>query len=165
MINRKPIIPIQNNTTERKVGFSDVNKEVIATRGVKLRNKEAEKREAEKLEKEQYKERFEKAADQRIQDEQDTNARALNTVSKFMKMFENKMLNKNKTDIALNVEREIKQELIKLITDLNNDETTDEYGTGSVVAISILLKIVLNLRDRMNDLEYENVQLKKSLSK
>jgi hypothetical protein len=168
MINKRHITPMQNRNiivpSEKKVGFTDVNKEVVATRGVKLRNKAAEKREAEKLEREQYKERFEKAADQSVQNEQDTQERSLNTITKFMKMFENKILHRNKTSIALDVEREIRQELVQLVIELDNDETKDEYGTGSVIAITILSKIVLNLRDRINDLEYENVQLKKHLS-
>jgi len=163
--NKRSIIPMQNRnitpSKEPKIGFTDVNKDVVATRGVKLKNKAAEKREAEKLEREQYKERFEKAADQSFKDDQDTHEKALNTISKFMKMSEDKTLSRNKGSIALDVEREIRQELRQLVIDLDNDETKDEYGTGSIIAISILSKIVLNLRDRINDLEYENVQLKK----
>jgi hypothetical protein len=139
----------------RKMGFQDTGKEVVATRGVKLKNKAAEKAEAEKLEKKQYKEKFEKVADQTMKNMEDSNTRAMNTISKFLKMSEDKTLVRNKGAIALDVEREIRQELIQLVMDFDNDETEDEYGKGSVIAISVLSKIVLNLRDRVNELEYQ----------
>lgn len=140
---------------QKQMGFQNPDKEVVATRGVKLRNKAAEKIEAEKIERQQYKEKFEKAADRTMKNIEDNNTKAMNVISKFIKMSEDKTLRKNKGAIALDVEKEIRQELIQLVMDFDNDETEDEYGKGSVIAISVLSKIVLNLRDRINDLEYE----------
>lgn len=148
----------------KKIGFQNTDKPVVATRGVKLKNKASEKAELEKIEKQQYKEKFERAADRTMQNIEDNNTKALNVISKFLKMSEDKTLHKNKGAIALDVEREIRQELIQLVMDFDNDATEDEYGKGSIIAISILSKIVLNLRDRLNDLEYELVN-KKSIIK
>ena len=148
----------------KKIGSQNTDKPVVATRGVKLKNKASEKAELEKIEKQQYKEKFERAADRTMQNIEDNNTKALNIISKFLKMSEDKTLHKNKGAIALDVEREIRQELIQLVMDFDNDATEDEYGKGSIIAISILSKIVLNLRDRLNDLEYELVN-KKSIIK
>lgn len=152
-------------TNQPKVSFQNTNKEVTATRGLKLKNKNAEKKEQEKIEREQYKEKFEKSADQAVQNYEDKNKKALEVISKFMRLSEDKTLSKNKGYIGIDVEKEIRQELIQLVIDLDNDESESEYGKGSVVAISILSKIVLNLRDRINDLEFEISSLKNGIKR
>ena len=67
---------------------------------------------------------------------------------------------KNKGSIANDVEREIRQELIQLALDLNNDEFEEGNGKGSVVVLSAITKVLLQYRDRINQLEFEIHQLK-----
>ncbi len=148
----------------RRLGFQDVDKEVVATRGVKLKNKNAERKEKEKIEREEYKRKFDEKAEKTIQHYNEQNNRAINIISRFIKMAEDKTLAQNKGGIADDVEREIRQDLIQLALDLNNDENEEDNGKGSVVALSAVTKIILLYRDRLNELEYELLQLKRELN-
>ena len=78
-------------------------------------------------------------------------------------MTEDRTLNRNRGSIANDVEREIRQEIIKLAEDMNNDENEENDGKGSVVVLSVVTKILLNYRDRLNDMEFEIQQLKREL--
>lgn len=143
------------DNTNRKVGFSNVNKEIVATRGVKLKNKKAEAIAKEKEAKEEYKKKFEENADRTVAYNEEKGNRALDVISKFLKVSEDKTLAQNKGSIGNDVEREIRQDLIQLALDLNNDETEEDNGKGSVIALSVLSKIILIHRDRINELEYK----------
>jgi hypothetical protein len=79
-------------------------------------------------------------------------------------MSEDKTLAQNKGGIADDVEREIRQDLIQLALDLNNDENEEDNGKGSVIALSAMTKILLVYRDRLNELEYQLLQLKRELN-
>lgn len=137
-----------------------MSKEVVATRGVKLKNKSQERREQEKREREEYRVKFENNADKTIQYHQEQNNNAINVIQKYMRISDDKILSSNKNAIANDVEREIRQELIQLALDLNNDENEEDNGKGSVVVLSVITKILLQYRDRINQLEYELSQLK-----
>lgn len=141
------------------------DKQVVANKGVKLRNKGFEKAEQEKLEKEEYKKRFEQQADKTIEHIDAKQQKSLGVVSKFMQIVKDKTLDVNKGPIAKDVEREIRQEFVQLVIDLNNDETEENNDQGSTIAISILTKIALMYRDQINNLEYELSQIKKDLIK
>jgi hypothetical protein len=148
----------------RRLGFQDVDKEVVATRGVKLKNKSAERKEKEKVEREEYKQKFDERAEKTIQHYNEQNSRAIEIISRFIKMSEDKTLAQNKGGIADDVEREIRQDLIQLALDLNNDENEEDNGKGSVIALSAMTKILLVYRDRLNELEYQLLQLKRELN-
>lgn len=149
--------PIDPN---KKIGFQDVNKEVVATRGVKLKNKAAEAKEKAKKDKQEYLRKFDRLADNTIKHYNDTSNRAINCISKYIKICEDKTLAENRSGIVDDVEREIRQDIIQLALDLNNDENEPDNGKGSVVVISALTKILMLYRDRINKLEYEIYKLK-----
>jgi hypothetical protein len=147
----------------RKIGFSDAHtKEVTATRGVKLKNRSAEKLEQEKKEREEYKARFDDNADKTVKYHQEQSSHAVQVIQRYMKMTEDKTLSQNKGSIANDVEREIRQDLIQLALDLNNDEFEEDNGKGSVVVLSALTKVLLQYRDRINQLEFEIQQMKRT---
>ena len=156
---------VQPPDPNKRQGFQDVNKEVVATRGVKLKNRSAEKREQEKREREEYQKKFEDSAEKTVQYHQEKGNHAIEVVSKFIKMANDKTLPVSKGSIAEGVEREIRQVLLQLAQDMNNDENEEDNGKGSVIVLSVMLKIILLYRDRINQLEYEIQQIKRDLKK
>jgi hypothetical protein len=166
-MSRRFSSPLGSNTGPipgQRLGFQNTT-EVTATRGVKLRNKNAEKKEQEKLDKEEYIKKFDQAADNLISYNEDKTKRTVGIISKFLRLAEDKTLSKNKGSIAIDVEKEIRQDVIQIALDLNNDETEEDNGKGSVVVITALIKIILSQRDRLNDLEYENQLIKQEIVK
>ena len=147
------------------VGFQDTNKEVVATRGVKIRNKGAEIAEKEKLQKEEYLKNFNQRADKTVQYNTEKNKRVVECISKLMTLADDKTISQNRGSIATDVEKEIRQNLIQMALDLNNDENEEDNGKGSIVVLSAFTKILMMYRDRLNDLEYEMARLKAELKK
>lgn len=143
----------------QKLGFQE-EREVTATRGLKLKNRQVESIEKEKVAHDEYMRKFDTLADKTVQHHNEQNARAVECVSRFMKLSEDRELKQNKGTIGLDVEREIRQSIIQLAIDLNNDENEVDNGKGSVVVLSAVTKILLLYRDRINQLEYEIELLK-----
>lgn len=157
-----PPTPAQRDPT-KSMGFQNVDKEVVATRGVKLRNKAAEKAAQEKKEREEYMRKFDQRAEQTVQYHTQTGNTTIEIIQSYMRLAEDKTLPSNRGTIGNDVEREIRQKVIQLALDLNNDENIDDYGHGSIVLLSAVTKILLIYRDRINVLEYELEQLKREL--
>lgn len=149
----------------QRIGFMPTDREVVATRGVKLRTKTAAKKEQDAKERAEYQERFSENADKTIQYHQDKNARALEVVTAYLRMIEDRTLPRNRGSIANDVEMEIRQKLIQLALDMNNDENEEDNGKGSVVVLTAVSKALLLYRDRLNNLEYEIKNLKNELNK
>lgn len=70
-----------------------------------------------------------------------------------------KTLKSNKGPIAEQVEHTLLGQLIQMAERLNNDPTQKE-GAGSVALETIVLKSLLILRDRLNELEYQQQQVR-----
>jgi hypothetical protein len=147
----------------KRMGFMPTNKEIVATRSVKLKTKAAAQKEQDAQEREEYKARFEENAERTVKYHDEKSKKAIDIISRYMKMTEDRTLNRNRGSIANDVEREIRQEIIKLAEDMNNDENEENDGKGSVVVLSVVTKILLNYRDRLNDMEFEIQQLKREL--
>jgi hypothetical protein len=167
--NNNPFAPKQYQkqypTQPRRMGFQDVDKEVTATRGVKIKSKASEQAEEEKRAREEYLRSFDERAEQTVKHHNEQGGRAMEAITRFLKMSEDKTLAQNRGTIANDVEREVRQELLQLALDMNNDETEDDNGKGSVVVLSVVTKILMLYRDRMNEMEYEMHQLKRELAK
>lgn len=156
-------IQIPPPTDPSKVAFADAHtREHKATRGVKLKNKAADQKEQEKREREEYRARFDDSAEKTVKYHQDQGSRAIQIIQRYMKMSEDKVLPHNKGGIANDVEREIRQDIIQLALDMNNDELEEDNGKGSIVVLSAVTKILMQYRDRINQLEFEVLQLKRS---
>lgn len=148
-----------------KMGFMPTNREVVANRGVKIKTKAALQHEKDKKEREEYQSRFEENADKTVQYHDEKGKKAIDIISRYLKMTEDRTLSRNRGTIANDVEREIRQQLIQLALDMNNDENEEDNGKGSVVALSAVTKVLLIYRDRLNDVEYELQQLKREVNK
>lgn len=145
----------------QNVGFGS-DREVTAARGVKLKNKNAEKAEQDRIAKLNYKQQFEASADRTIEYQSEKTRKSVEVISKFLNLSQDKTLPRNKGAIAKDVEKEIRQELLNFAIDLNNDEAEENMAYGSIIAINVLLKIILLQRDRLNEIEYELESLKKN---
>ena len=149
----------------QKMGFMPSDKEIVATRGVKLKTKAAVQKEQDAQEREEYKARFEENANKTIKYHDEKSKRAVDIISRYLKMTEDKTLNRNRGSIANDVEREIRQQVLQLAIDMNNDETEEDNGKGAVIVLSMVTKVLLMYRDRLNDLEFEVQQLKREQNK
>ena len=138
---------------------------ITNTRGLKLKNKNAEKTEQDRLAKENMKNHFSQTADKAVEYSGEKQKRAVEVISRFFNLTKDKTLVRNRGGIAADVEQEIRQDLCRLALDLNNDETEVDNGSGSVVAISVLLKIILAYRDRINELEFKVENLERDVKK
>lgn len=138
---------------------------ITNTRGLKLKNKNAEKTEQDRLAKENLKNHFSQTADKAVEYSGEKQKRAVEVISRFFNLTKDKTLVRNRGGIAADVEQEIRQDLCRLALDLNNDETEVDNGSGSVVAISVLLKIILAYRDRINELEFKVENLERDVKK
>lgn len=78
----------------------------------------------------------------------------------FLKLISDKTLKQNKSLFDADIEKEVVAQMIKLASDINNDPAEQE-GIGSLSWITILLKVVLSQRNRINDLEYRVSLLEK----
>lgn len=149
----------------KPMGFQNVDKEVVATRGVKLKNKAAEQAAQDKRDREEYMRKFDQRADQTVKYHVETGNNTVDVISNYMRMSEDRTLPHNRGSIGDDVEREIRQKIIQLALDLNNDENEEDNGKGSVIVLSAVTKVLLLYRDRINFLEYELEQLKFELKK
>ena len=149
----------------KRMGFIPSDKEVVATRGVKIRTKASIQKEQEDKEREEYSARFAVNADKTMQYHQEKDARAIEVVSKYINMISDKSLVRNRGSIANDIEREIRQKIIQLALDMNNDENEEDNGKGSIVVLTAVTKVLFMYRDRLNDLEFEVQQLKREVNK
>lgn len=151
--------------TNQKIGFVNPDQEVTATRGVKLKSRNSIQKEQEDKEREEYRAKFDQNADRTVQFHDDKSKKILKVISSYMQMIDDRTLVRNRGSIANDVEREIREQIINLAIDLNNDETEEENGKGSVVVLIAVTKALMKYRDRLNDLEYTVQQLQKDFSK
>lgn len=80
-------------------------------------------------------------------------AKAADLSSQFIKILSDKTLKQNKSIFAAEVEREVLSKMINLAVEINGD-IHEQDGMGSLSWITLLLKICLAQRDRLNQLEY-----------
>jgi len=146
-----------------RVGFEDTEKEVVATRGLKIKNRKFEQQKKEQEEREAQMAKFNQRADELIQTNSQNEAKSLKSVQSYIKMMNDKTLVKNKGAVGQEVEISIREQLLQNSIDLNNDETISDYGKGSIMILAAITKVEVMFRDRINELEYEIQQLKTEL--
>jgi hypothetical protein len=79
----------------------------------------------------------------------------------FNKIIKDKTLRNNKNVIQRDMEQELIDKMITFAFQVNHDEAEQE-GAGSVSLILLLLKATLYQRDRINELEYNLMQVQKA---
>ena len=104
---------------------------------------------------------------QKVQEGQETLAgykrRAAELFVQFQKSMGDKTLAQNRNIFNRETEKEMLQNMLHLASEINNDPNEQE-GMGSLTWITLLLKMCLAQRDRMNELEFalESYQRKSS---
>jgi hypothetical protein len=150
-----------SNGTPNPLAFQE--REIKAVRTVKLKNPAAEKQKKEDQERAEYAAKFGQSVESSIQEDNDKNVFAVNVSKKFLKLSSDTTLARNKTSIMNNVEDSIRKEFIQLGIDMNNDESAEQDGMGSMICITVLSKVIMSQRDRINELEYQLQQLAKKI--
>ena len=82
--------------------------------------------------------------------------------TKFKKIMAERTLLENKSIFEKDAEKELLTELISFANELNNDPNESE-GIGSLAVISIMLKILIDMRDRVNKIEYNFILFEKNI--
>lgn len=133
------------------------NEEPIATRGVKLKNDRSKFAQAA-----EQKAQFEQRADEFVEKKLNRNELGFKLAREFMEAIKNKTLSFNKSPLQNDIEKELRDKLIRLVVETNNDPEEMNDGMGSAALIALLLKVVLVQRDQVNDLAYKVDQLEKA---
>ncbi len=115
----------------------------------------------EKQESVQRSKDFEQKAESFMKSRSDQQARGFEIAKMFMESLRDKTLNANKGTMIKALEKEVREDLNALVNDLNNDPNQKYDGQGSLTAIALLVKSTFDMRDRINELEYEISKLKK----
>lgn len=82
----------------------------------------------------------------------------------LVSLFRNKKLKQNKDDFHVSLENETIQSFIDFCAEKNDDVDAQFNGEGSLTAISLLIKLSLEQKDRINFLEYKLSELEKMIS-
>lgn len=90
-------------------------------------------------------------------------SRAATLATKFVNFLADKTLKQNKSIFVKEVEKEVLTDMIALAVEINNDPIEKE-GMGSLGWITLLFRISLAQRDRINELEYNLGELNKKFS-
>ncbi len=136
-------------------------------KGLKIQNINQIAREREQLEKENILADFNIGADKAIEYDTELKKRTAELTQRFMSMADSKILKRNKTNVNIGVENQIKLELLKFGMELNNDfdprSPDAQFGVGSISILAMLMNVLLQQRDRINDLEYDHKALQQQL--
>jgi len=138
--------------------------EPVRKGGVKLKNQETPHIKEKKL-KQQHKEKFEENVDKAMESDAEKKKKGVILFSNFFNMCNDKVLNRNKTELQRSFEKETNAKMVEFALDLNNDPLEENDGLGSVVLSQAILRVLVSQRDRINDLEYELLEAKKDRSR
>jgi hypothetical protein len=138
------------------------------TKGLKIQNVNQVEKERQQAEKEQILNSFNAAADKTIEYDTELKKRPAEITQRFMAMAQSKVLKRNKTNVNVSIESQIVKEVISLGMELDNNldprDPNVQFGVGSISLMTMLLNILLNQRDKINDLEYDYKVLKQELT-
>ncbi len=138
--------------------------EVEQPKKVTLNKVSSKKSMVDSLNKKPSKESLEQQVKEVKQVESGYKRRISDLSKKFLHICSDKTLVKNKDPFSVSFENEVLVEINKLASDINRDESQEE-GMGSIVVSSMLLKVILFQRDRLNELEYALMQFRQDFSK
>jgi hypothetical protein len=72
----------------------------------------------------------------------------------FGKILSDKTLPQNKNPFQKELEKEVVAQMVQWAVDVNNDPNEQYDGMGSMAWITLLLKVAISQRDKINQLEY-----------
>ena len=147
-------------TNKEPIAFEN-ERAVVAKKGVKIGSKSRFNKEIEeKKAAEEAAKNFEEKANAFMKSRQESDERGVNIVKRLMAMLRDKTVPSNKGVVALNAEKELREDLSAFVQLINNDPNQSTDGHGSLTAIAIIVKVLFEMRDRNNVLEFELEQLK-----
>ena len=132
---------------------------IVRRTGLRIKNQDTPQMQEKKL-KEQYKQKLDQNVEKVLEAESQNKKEGSILLNRFWGVCNDKTVSKNKTEIQKSVEKELIANLTDFAFKLNNDPTQQDDGMGSVVVLMVLIKAFWNQKDRINDLEYEMLQLK-----
>lgn len=153
------------NQNRKPLPFEE-QREISNKKNLKLsgRSSRFQKEVIQRKEAEAAKETFDKRASEYMENRQEQQAQGVEVAKKLIGMLRDKTLPQNKGVLSISEEQEIRQEFNILTNSLNNDQTQPE-GHGSLTAIALIIKVLFEMRDRMNLLEYQlEMEKKKNMS-
>lgn len=114
------------------------------------------------------KKRMQESFDKKVESHQTSDSQLAVEVNemtvKFQEVMSDKTLRANKNSFSTDIETQFLKKLLNLAEVINNDEDQSE-SKGSLILCALLLKNCMYSRDRVNQLEYEISELKKSIAK
>jgi hypothetical protein len=119
---------------------------------------------AKTLERAEAKEWFEKESELQFNTLEARKEAAAVVVGSFWSLFRNQELQENKGPNRLKIESSIVKNLLEFAIEANKDEREVE-GQGSIYLITLLLKALLEQKDKINHLEHKVQLLTDSKSK
>ncbi len=109
-------------------------------------------------------ERFENMADEQYSKILEYKNEMVKLATEFKRLINDTVLPDNKGPVALSVEKEVLDKLIKLSSSMNEDETQEECA-GSNALCTIIMKCMFYQRDTINKLSYKVAQLEANARK
>lgn len=140
----------------------DEEEEQAVTERVKLKQVSSQKSIFDNQEKKPSKEDLEAKANVVENRINSNKVKGSQLATKFKKIMTERTLLENKSVFEKDAEKELLTDLISFANELNNDPNESE-GIGSLALISIILKNLIDTRDRINKLEYNLLFVEKSL--
>ena len=134
--------------------------EVEATTKLKIDNKKSDFHK-KSVEKADAKEWFNKESELQFNTLEARKEAAGVVVGSFWSLFRNQELQENKGPNRLSLEKSVVKNLLEFAIEANKDEREVE-GQGSIYLITLLLKAMLEQKDKINHLEYEVKRLSKA---
>lgn len=136
---------------------SEENSEYEIKKSIKIDNKKSKFQNKSKS-----KEDFNSRVKEVVGEKEERNKKAFELGQKFISHISDKTLQVNKGPIQKDLEKQTCSDLFLLSSTLNNDPSEPE-GAGSLVLDTLFIKSFLIMRDRINELEYANLQLQKRI--
>ena len=136
-------------------------KELRAVKGINLKRKGdiPQKKSPNQLKRE-AEERFNQLAEKAVESRESRNKEMFEAAQAMVDMIKDKTLKKNISHSMEENQNAVRKKLVDLAFQTNNDELEQYDGMGSVALISLMLKMFLVQRDRMNDQEFLIQKLK-----
>lgn len=133
--------------------FDEEEDEVLPSNKKGLKKVSTQKSIFESMPQKPTQEEFEKRVKNIQEQSTGYKAKAADLSGKFIKIISDRTLKQNKSIFAIELEKEVLAQMIGLAVEINNDPHEQE-GMGSMGWITLLFKICLSQRDRLNQLEY-----------
>jgi hypothetical protein len=148
-INQKQLQQLKQNSEMRELGGKPTN-ELQVTKSLKIKPKITEVK-SPSVTKIETAERFEKLAEQAIENRDNRNIRMFESAQAMSNVLKDRTLKSNRTQIQDNMQKQVCKNLIDLGFEVNNDKSEQYEGMGSIALINLIFKLLISQRDTINE--------------